>query len=118
MRLLIVDDSRLDRTRIKRLINQMNAEVSVAEAQDVATALGMVAVDYVFKRVRQFMNGLRRWYVGSLRQIAGDDRPTLHRQTDQNTPDFCPRVGHGEGLSGAKRGSSHRSRSGLFRSGS
>ena len=45
MRLLIVDDSRLDRTRIKRLINQMNAEVSVAEAQDVTTALGMVAVE-------------------------------------------------------------------------
>lgn len=45
MRLLIVDDSRLDRTRIKRLINQMNAEISVAEAQDVATALGMVAVE-------------------------------------------------------------------------
>jgi|GEM_PF-5457864 len=45
MRLLIVDDSRLDRTRIKRLINQMNAEVSLAEAQDVTTALGMVAVE-------------------------------------------------------------------------
>lgn len=45
MRLLIVDDSRLDRTRIKRLINQMNAEVSLAEAQDVPTALGMVAVE-------------------------------------------------------------------------
>ncbi|MEZ5935274.1 MAG: response regulator [Alphaproteobacteria bacterium] len=45
MRLLIVDDSRLDRTRIKRLINQMNTEVSVAEAQDVPTALGMVAVE-------------------------------------------------------------------------
>jgi CheY-like chemotaxis protein len=45
MRLLIVDDSRLDRTRIKRLINQMNAEVSLAEAQDVETALGMVAVE-------------------------------------------------------------------------
>ena len=45
MRLLIVDDSRLDRTKIKRLINQMNAEVSVAEAQDVATALGMVSVE-------------------------------------------------------------------------
>lgn len=45
MRLLIVDDSRLDRTRIKRLINQMHIEVSLAEAQDVATALGMVAVE-------------------------------------------------------------------------
>ncbi|NJO37759.1 MAG: response regulator [Rhizobiales bacterium] len=45
MRLLIVDDSRLDRTRIKRLINQMNADVSLAEAQDVPTALGMVAVE-------------------------------------------------------------------------
>lgn len=45
MRLLIVDDSRLDRTRIKRLVNQMNADVSLAEAQDVATALGMVAVE-------------------------------------------------------------------------
>lgn len=45
MRLLIVDDSRLDRTRIKRLINQMNTEVSLAEAQDVPTALGMVAVE-------------------------------------------------------------------------
>lgn len=45
MRLLIVDDSRLDRTRIKRLINQMNTDVSLAEAQDVATALGMVAVE-------------------------------------------------------------------------
>lgn len=45
MRLLIVDDSRLDRTRIKRLINQMNTEVSLAEAQDVETALGMVAVE-------------------------------------------------------------------------
>jgi CheY-like chemotaxis protein len=45
MRLLIVDDSRLDRTRIKRLINQMNADVSLAEAQDVETALGMVAVE-------------------------------------------------------------------------
>ena len=45
MRLLIVDDSRLDRTRIKRLINQMNAEISLAEAQDVPTALGMVAVE-------------------------------------------------------------------------
>jgi len=45
MRLLIVDDSRLDRTKIKRLINQMNAEVSLAEAQDVTTALGMVAVE-------------------------------------------------------------------------
>lgn len=45
MRLLIVDDSRLDRTRIKRLINQMNADMSVAEAQDVDTALGMVAVE-------------------------------------------------------------------------
>ncbi|MGI9499650.1 MAG: response regulator [Geminicoccaceae bacterium] len=45
MRLLIVDDSRLDRTRIKRLINQMNADVSLAEAQDVTTALGMVAVE-------------------------------------------------------------------------
>ena len=45
MRLLIVDDSRLDRTRIKRLINQMNADISLAEAQDVETALGMVAVE-------------------------------------------------------------------------
>lgn len=45
MRLLIVDDSRLDRTRIKRLINQMNADISLAEAQDVPTALGMVAVE-------------------------------------------------------------------------
>jgi CheY-like chemotaxis protein len=45
MRLLIVDDSRLDRTRIKRLINQMNTDVSLAEAQDVETALGMVAVE-------------------------------------------------------------------------
>ena len=45
MRLLIVDDSRLDRTRIKRLINQMNADVSLAEAQDVPTALDMVAVE-------------------------------------------------------------------------
>lgn len=45
MRLLIVDDSRLDRTRIKRLINQMNADISLAEAQDVATALGMVSVE-------------------------------------------------------------------------
>ncbi|MEL6961675.1 MAG: response regulator [Pseudomonadota bacterium] len=45
MRLLIVDDSRLDRTRIKRLINQMNTEVSLAEAPDVETALGMVAVE-------------------------------------------------------------------------
>jgi CheY-like chemotaxis protein len=45
MRLLIVDDSRLDRTRIKRLINQMNADISLAEAQDVQTALGMVAVE-------------------------------------------------------------------------
>lgn len=45
MRLLIVDDSRLDRTRIKRLINQMNADVSLAEAPDVETALGMVAVE-------------------------------------------------------------------------
>ena len=45
MRLLIVDDSRLDRTRIKRLINQMNTEVSLAEAADVPTALGMVAVE-------------------------------------------------------------------------
>ncbi|MDH3660140.1 MAG: response regulator [Alphaproteobacteria bacterium] len=45
MRLLIVDDSRLDRTRIKRLINQMNADISLAEAQDVQTALGMVSVE-------------------------------------------------------------------------
>ncbi len=45
MRLLIVDDSRLDRTRIKRLINQMNTEISLAEAQDMPTALGMVAVE-------------------------------------------------------------------------
>lgn len=45
MRLLMIDDSRLDRTRIKRLINQMNADISVAEAQDVPTALGMVAVE-------------------------------------------------------------------------
>lgn len=45
MRLLIVDDSRLDRTRIKRLINQMNANISLAEAQDASTALGMVAVE-------------------------------------------------------------------------
>ncbi len=45
MRLLIVDDSRLDRTRIKRLINQMSTEISLAEAQDVPTALGMVAVE-------------------------------------------------------------------------
>ena len=45
MRLLIVDDSRLDRTRIKRLVNQMNADISLAEAQDVPTALGMVAVE-------------------------------------------------------------------------
>ena len=45
MRLLIVDDSRLDRTRIKRLVNQMNTDISLAEAQDVPTALGMVAVE-------------------------------------------------------------------------
>ncbi|MGI9508158.1 MAG: response regulator [Geminicoccaceae bacterium] len=45
MRLLIVDDSRLDRTRIKRLINQMSADISLSEAQDVSTALGMVAVE-------------------------------------------------------------------------
>ncbi|MEM7041674.1 MAG: response regulator [Pseudomonadota bacterium] len=45
MRLLIVDDSRLDRTRIKRLVNQMNTDVSLAEAPDVPTALGMVAVE-------------------------------------------------------------------------
>ena len=45
MRLLIVDDSRLDRTRIKRLINQMNADISLSEAQDVPTALGMVSVE-------------------------------------------------------------------------
>ena len=45
MRLLIVDDSRLDRTRIKRLVNQMHADVSLAEAPDVPTALGMVAVE-------------------------------------------------------------------------
>lgn len=45
MRLLMIDDSRLDRTRIKRLINQMNADISLAEAQDMQTALGMVAVE-------------------------------------------------------------------------
>lgn len=45
MRLLMIDDSRLDRTRIKRLINQMNADISLAEAQDMPTALGMVAVE-------------------------------------------------------------------------
>lgn len=46
MRLLIIDDSRLDRKMIKRLINQVKIGASVAEADGVETALSMVAVEY------------------------------------------------------------------------
>jgi CheY-like chemotaxis protein len=45
MRLLVIDDSRLDRKKIRRLAAQMKDDVEVAEAHDVATALGMVAVE-------------------------------------------------------------------------
>ncbi len=46
MRLLLVDDSRLDRKTIKRLLAQAKGETSVAEAADVESALGMVAVEH------------------------------------------------------------------------
>lgn len=46
MRLLIIDDSRLDRKTIKRLLTQGKGETSVAEAADVESALGMVAVEH------------------------------------------------------------------------
>ena len=46
MRLLLIDDSRLDRKTIKRLLAQAKGEASVAEAADVESALGMVAVEH------------------------------------------------------------------------
>ncbi len=46
MRLLLIDDSRLDRKTIKRLLAQAKGETSVAEAGDVESALGMVAVEH------------------------------------------------------------------------
>ncbi len=46
MRLLIIDDSRLDRKAIKRLLAQTKTETSIAEAADVDDALGMVAVEH------------------------------------------------------------------------
>ena len=46
MRLLIIDDSRLDRKAIKRLLAQTKLETSIAEAGDVDDALGMVAVEH------------------------------------------------------------------------
>jgi CheY-like chemotaxis protein len=46
MRLLIIDDSRLDRKTIKRLLVQAKGDTSVAEATDVESALGMVAVEH------------------------------------------------------------------------
>ena len=46
MRLLIIDDSRLDRKTIKRLLAQTKGDYSVAEAADVESALGMVAVEH------------------------------------------------------------------------
>ncbi len=46
MRLLLIDDSRLDRRTIKRLLAQAKGETSVAEAGDVESALGMVAVEH------------------------------------------------------------------------
>jgi CheY-like chemotaxis protein len=46
MRLLLIDDSRLDRRTIKRLLSQGKEEVSLAEAGDVESALGMVAVEH------------------------------------------------------------------------
>lgn len=46
MRLLLIDDSRLDRKVIKRLLAQAKGEASVAEASDVESALGMVAVEH------------------------------------------------------------------------
>ena len=46
MRLLLIDDSRLDRKTIKRLLAQTKTDASVAEASDVESALGMVAVEH------------------------------------------------------------------------
>lgn len=46
MRLLLIDDSRLDRKAIKRLLAQTKSDASVAEAGDVESALGMVAIEH------------------------------------------------------------------------
>lgn len=43
MRLLVIDDSRLDRKMIKRLINQEEIDASIIEADGIDAALGMVA---------------------------------------------------------------------------
>ena len=45
MRLLIIDDNRLDRRRIKRLFAQTGMAASIAEAEDFPSALAMVAVE-------------------------------------------------------------------------
>jgi len=46
MHLLIIDDSRLDRKLIKRLVNQIKLDVNITEADSVETALSMVAVEH------------------------------------------------------------------------
>lgn len=46
MRILVIDDSRLDRRTIKRLLSQTKTDMSVAEASNFDDALGMVAVEH------------------------------------------------------------------------
>lgn len=46
MRLLVIDDSRLDRKIIKRLFAQMKMDTSIAEARDAKSALDMVAIEH------------------------------------------------------------------------
>ena len=46
MRLLLIDDSRLDRKMVKRLIGQVKMDASIAEADGVEAALGMVAIEH------------------------------------------------------------------------
>ena len=46
MRLLVIDDSRLDRKIIKRLIAQMKMDTSIAEAIDAQSALDMIAIEH------------------------------------------------------------------------